>query len=389
MSHEKREIYADNASTTSVNPRVLAEMLQYLGESFGNPLSLHAKGRDAGKAMDLSRLKISKILNCKTNEIYFTSGGTEANNLAIKGAVSAFREQNANVVPHVVTTKIEHHSVIESCRELEKQGVTVTYLDVDKNGSVTPESVSEAVKDNTALVCVMYANNEVGTVLPIVQITKAVKAKNPKTLVFTDAVQAVGHLPINLQILGVDMLSFSGHKFNAPKGIGALYVKEGTPIKSIISGGVQENGLRAGTQNVAFIVALGVALELAAEQMLDCNARLAMMRDELITRVLKIPGAVLTGHPTKRLPGLASFVFSDVEGESVALLLDMENIYVSTSSACAPKSDGGSHVLTAMGVDEKLRKGALRISLGFDNTMGEVEEIAQIIETNVKQLREN
>ena len=388
MSENKRFVYADNAATTSVHPAVLAEMLPILGDTYGNPSSLHSKGRQAKEIIDDSRLRISKILGCEAKEIYFTGCGSESDNWAIKGAVEAYIEKNKGKMPHIITTKIEHHAVMHTCKALEKKGVEVTWLGVDENASVNPDDVVAAIKDNTCLVAIMYANNEVGTVEPIAEIVKKVRATGKKVLIFTDAVQAVGHVPINVKELDVDMLSFSGHKFRAPKGIGGLYIKSGVVIKNLLEGGGQERGKRSGTENMPGIVGMAKALEIADEEMRDDNARLAMLRDELISRVLSLPHSRLTGHPTKRLPGTASFAFEYVEGESMLLMLDMAGICVSTGSACSSKSLEPSHVLLAMGLPHEIAHGSLRISLSHDVTEEDIDYLADNIIRVVTRLRD-
>lgn len=383
---EKKIIYADNAATTSVHPRVLAEMLPYLGEFYGNPSSLYSKGQEVNVCIEGARKRIAKILNCEPREIYFTGCGSESDNWAIKGAVDAYMQRYKTDKCHIITTKIEHHAVLNTCKALEKKGVDVTYLEVDKNGSVNPEDVIKNLREDTCLVAIMYANNEIGTVEPIAEIAKLLADK--KVLFFTDAVQAVGHVPVDVKKLGVDMLSLSGHKFRAPKGIGALYIKSGVVIKNLIDGGGQERSKRGGTENVASIMALAKALEIANEQMQDDNARLAMLRDELIRRITsEIPESLLTGHPTKRLPGTASFVFKYIEGESLLLMLDAAGICASTGSACSSKSLEPSHVLLSIGLPHEIAHGSLRLSLSHETTLEEVEYIIENVKRVVQTLR--
>lgn len=389
MSHEENKIiYVDNAATTSVHPEVLAEMLPLLGSVYGNPSSLHQKGREANAIIDNARGRISKILGCDSKEIYFTGCGSESDNWAIKGAVKAYLDRTKSDTCHIITTKIEHHAVLYTCKALEKSGIEVTYLDVDKNGMVNPDDVVAAIKDNTCLVSVMYANNEVGTVQPIKEIVKKVRETGKKILVFTDAVQAVGHVPINVKDLDVDMLSFSGHKFRAPKGVGGLYVKSGVVVKNLIDGGAQERNKRSGTENMAGIVGMAKALEIANEEMQDDNARLCVLRDDLIRRILEIPHSHLTGHPTKRLPGTASFTFEYIEGESMLLMLDMLGICVSTGSACSSKSLEPSHVLLAMGIPHEIAHGSLRVSLSHENTQADIDYIVEKVTQVINRLRE-
>ena len=389
---EKRFVYADNAATTSVHPRVLAEMLPYLGEFYGNPSSLYSKGQQVFTLLEGARARIAAILGCEAREIYFTGCGSEGDNWAIKGAVDAYLQKNKVSTCHVITTKIEHHAVLNTCKALEKKGIAVTYLDVDHDGKVNPEDVIKSLRDDTCIVAVMYANNEIGTIEPIAEIGEKIKQYNEqnkkKVLFFTDAVQAVGHVPIDIKTLHADMLSLSGHKFRAPKGVGALYIKSGVVIKSLIDGGGQERGKRGGTENVASIMGLAKALEIASEEMKDDNARLAMLRDELIYRLTtEIPEAQLTGHPTKRLPGTASFVFKYIEGESLLLLLDAEGICASTGSACSSKSLEPSHVLLAIGLPHEIAHGSLRLTLSHETTKEDIDYIVEKVKYVVQTLR--
>ncbi|MGI6196964.1 MAG: cysteine desulfurase NifS [Eubacteriales bacterium] len=389
---EKRFVYADNAATTSVHPRVLAEMLPYLGEFYGNPSSLYSKGQQVFTLLEGARARIAAILGCEAREIYFTGCGSEGDNWAIKGAVDAYLQKNKVSTCHVITTKIEHHAVLNTCKALEKKGIAVTYLDVDHDGKVNPEDVIKSLRDDTCIVAVMYANNEIGTIEPIAEIGEKIKEYNEKNkkkvLFFTDAVQAVGHVPIDIKTLHADMLSLSGHKFRAPKGVGALYIKSGVIIKSLIDGGGQERGKRGGTENVASIMGLAKALEIASEEMKDDNARLAMLRDELIYRLTtEIPEAQLTGHPTKRLPGTASFVFKYIEGESLLLMLDAEGICASTGSACSSKSLEPSHVLLAIGLPHEIAHGSLRLTLSHETTKEDIDYIVEKVKYVVQTLR--
>ena len=388
QEQQKRFVYADNAATTSVHPVVLAKMMPLFGEVMGNPSSLHSKGREAKAYIDAARAKIGAILGCEPKEIYFTGCGTESDNWAIKGAVKAYLDRHDVQTCHVITTKIEHHAVLHTCKALEKQGIKVTYLPVDENAMVNPDDVVKAIQDDTALVSIMYANNEVGSVEHIKEITKRVKEANDKILVFTDAVQAVGHLPINVKDLGVDMLAFSGHKFRAPKGVGGLYIKSGVVVKTLVEGGGQEKGKRGGTENMPGIVGMAEALAIANEEMQDDNARLAMLRDDLIRRLLEIPHSRLTGHPTKRLPGTASFTFEYIEGESLLLMLDMMGVCASTGSACSSKSLEPSHVLLAMGLPHEIAHGSLRLTLSHETTQSDVDYIVECVTKVIERLRE-
>lgn len=389
---EKRFVYADNAATTSVHPRVLAEMLPYLGEFYGNPSSLYSKGQQVFTLLEGARARIAAILGCEAREIYFTGCGSEGDNWAIKGAVDAYLQKNKVSTCHVITTKIEHHAVLNTCKALEKKGIAVTYLDVDHDGKVDPDDVIKNLRDDTCIVAVMYANNEIGTIEPIAEIGEKIKQYNEqnkkKVLFFTDAVQAVGHVPVDIKTLHADMLSLSGHKFRAPKGVGALYIKSGVVIKSLIDGGGQERGKRGGTENVASIMGLAKALEIASEEMKDDNARLAMLCDELIYRLTtEIPESQLTGHPTKRLPGTASFVFKYIEGESLLLLLDAEGICASTGSACSSKSLEPSHVLLAIGLPHEIAHGSLRLTLSHETTKEDIDYIVEKVKYVVQTLR--
>lgn len=381
---EDRFVYADNAATTKTAPEVLEAMLPYFGEGYGNPSSLHQKGREAKAALTTAREKIATILGAKPNEIYFTSCGSESDNWAIKGAAHA----NANRGKHIISTKIEHHAVLHSLESLEKEGFEVTYLDVDSDGRVSPEAVVAAMRDDTTLVECMFANNEVGTIEPIKEIAAAVKAKNPRTLVFTDAVQAVGNIPVNVADLGVDMLALSGHKIHTPKGIGALYIKTGTRIQNLVDGGGQERGKRGGTENLPYIVGLAKALEMAVGG-LDEMKRVEKMRDRLIDGILaEIPHARLNGPREGRLPGNVNISFEFIEGESLLLLLDMAGICASTGSACSSTSLEPSHVLISIGVPVELAHGSLRLSISRDNTDEDVDYILEKLPGIVQRLRD-
>lgn len=383
---EKRFVYADNAATTSVHPRVLAEMLPYFGEFFGNPSSLYSKGQEISVCIEGARKRIAKILGCDAKEIYFTGCGSESDNWAIKGAVDAYLQRHKVDKCHIITTKIEHHAVLNTCKALEKKGIDVTYLPVDEYGRVSAADVEKNLREDTCLVAVMYANNEIGTIEPIAEIAKILEGK--KILFFTDAVQAVGHIPVDVKKLGVDMLSLSGHKFRAPKGVGALYIRSGVVIKNLIDGGGQERSKRGGTENVAGIMALAKALEIAHEEMQDDNARLAVLRDDLIRRITEeIPESILTGHPTKRLPGTASFVFKYIEGESLLLMLDAAGICASTGSACSSKSLEPSHVLLSIGLPHEIAHGSLRLSLSHETTAEDVDYLVENVKKVVQTLR--
>lgn len=377
-------IYLDHAATTPLDPRVLDAMLPYLTEKFGNPNSIHAFGREARKAVDESREKIATLLGCRPAEIVFTSGGTESDNLAIRGVADAFRHKGN----HIVTTAIEHHAVLHTCKALQERGFEVTYLPVDEHGMVAPEQVAEAVTERTILVTVMHANNEIGTIEPIVEIVKAVKGKRPDVLVHTDAVQTIGHIPVDVQALGVDLLSFAAHKFYGPKGVGGLFIRHGTKLTPQLIGGGQERNRRSGTENVAGIVGMAKALELAIDEMPTETLRLQTLRDELIAGVLeRIPDSRLNGHPVQRLPHNANFSILGVEGEALLLQLDMHGIAASSGSACTSGSLEASHVLLALGLSHEWALGSLRLTLGRSNTREHVLQVLKVLPPIVEKLR--
>lgn len=377
-----RLVYADNAATTSTSPAVLEAMLPYFGEVYGNPSSLHSKGRQAKAAITTAREKIAELLFCKPNEIYFTASGSEADNWAIKGAAYAHARRGK----HIISTKIEHHAVLHTLEALEKDGFEVTYLDTDSDGRVTAEQVADAVREDTTLVAVMFANNEIGTIEPIKEIAAAVKAKNAKTLMFTDAVQAVGAVDINIAELGVDMMSMSGHKIHAPKGIGALYIRNGARINNLIDGGGQERSKRGGTENVAYIVGFAKALEDAVKGIPE-NSEVEKKRDRLISEILKMPNVRLNGPKEGRLPGNVNVSFEFIEGESLLLLLDMAGICASTGSACSSASLEPSHVLLTIGVPVEQAHGSLRLSIGRDTTDEDIDYILEKLPNIVERLR--
>ena len=374
-------IYADNAATTPVYPEVISAMAPVFETAWGNPSSLHSKGREAKALLDDARSRIAAVLGCEASEIYFTSCGTESDNWAIKGAAMRMKAKGRT---HIVTSAIEHHAVLNTCAALEKQGFTVTYVGVDEDGVVKLDELREAVTDKTALVAIMYANNEVGTIEPITEITEIAHAKG--ALMFTDAVQAVGAVDINLSELKVDMLSFSGHKLHAPKGIGALYIRKGVAIPNLIDGGGQERRKRGGTENMPYIVGLAKALEIAKERLKDLP-RVAKMRDRLIEALEKVPYAKLNGHRTNRLPGNVNIGFEFIEGESLLLWLDISGICASTGSACSSASLEASHVLLAMGVPHEKAHGSLRLSISHDNTDEEIDYIIETVPKVVERLR--
>ena len=374
-------VYADNAATTPVSPEVINAMAPVFETAWGNPSSLHAKGREAKALLDDARFRIAKVLGCEAGEIYFTSCGTESDNWAIKGAAMRMKAKGRT---HIVTSAIEHHAVLNTCAALEKQGFTVTYVGVDEDGVVKLDELRAAVTDKTALVAIMYANNEVGTIEPIAEICEIAHEKG--ALMFTDAVQAVGAVDINLAELKVDMLALSGHKLHAPKGIGMLYIRKGVVIPNLIDGGGQERRRRGGTENLPYIVGLAKALEIAKEKLKDLP-RVAKMRDRLIEALEKIPYAKLNGHRTNRLPGNVNIGFEFIEGESLLLWLDISGICASTGSACSSASLEASHVLLAMGVPHEKAHGSLRLSISHDNTDEEIDYIIETVPTVVERLR--
>jgi cysteine desulfurase len=382
MSEER--IYFDYAATTPLDPRVLEAMLPYMTEHFGNPNSIHSFGREARRAIDEAREKIAQLLNCQPSEIVFTSGGTESDNLALRGVAEAYWQKGN----HIVTTAIEHHAILRTCKALEDKGFSVTYLPVDEHGLVFPEQVAEAVNERTILVSVMHANNEIGTIEPIAEIVKAVKEKHPDILVHTDAVQTVGHIPVDIQELGVDLLSFSAHKFYGPKGVGGLFVRKGVRLVPQITGGGQERNRRSGTENVAAIVGMARALELAVEEMPIELPRLQALRNELIAGVLdSIPCSRLNGHPTLRLPHNANFSFRGIEGESLLLQLDLNGIAASSGSACSSGSLEPSHVLLALSLDYELAIGSLRITLGRFTAREHILRLLDLLQVLIEKLR--
>ncbi|MBQ2711749.1 MAG: cysteine desulfurase NifS [Clostridia bacterium] len=375
-------IYLDHAATTYTDEAVLKEMLPYYSEVYGNASSLHAEGRKATAAVDQSRERVARALGCKKNEVYFTSGGTESDNWAIRGVAYAKKEKGK----HIITSKIEHHAVLHTVEQLEKEGFSVTYLDVDEYGTVSPESVAAAIRPDTVLVTVMAANNEVGTLQPIKEIAQICKERG--VLMHTDAVQAIGAVPINVQELGVDLLSLSGHKFYGPKGIGVLYVRSGVRLQRFMLGGAQERSMRGGTSNTPGIVGLGFAIEKAVNEMEENNAHVTALRDRFIAAVTeRIPYCRLNGHPQSRLPNNANFSFQYVEGESILLSLDFEDICVSSGSACTSGSLEPSHVLLAMGMPEELAHGSIRFTFGKRNTVADVDKTVDVLQNALQRLR--
>jgi cysteine desulfurase len=382
-------IYVDHASTTPTDPQVLEAMLPYFTQLYGNPSSIHTVGQEARHALDTARERVAKVLRCRTGEVVFTSGGTESDNTAIHGAATALQETGN----HIITSSVEHHAVLHSCQYLENIGYRVTYLPVDDYGMVHPEAVYNAITDQTTLVTVMCANNEIGTINPIPEIASAVKQRAEELertiVVHTDAVQAAGFLDLNVRRLGVDMLSLSGHKFYGPKGTGVLFVRRGTPFLPLILGGGQERERRSGTENIAGIVGLSIALEMADSTREATSAHSIALRDMIIQRISQeIPDCVLNGHPTQRLPNNVNFSFENVEGEPILLGLDLAGIAASSGSACSSGSLEPSHVLLGLGQSAELARGSLRITLGKENTEEEVDYLLRELTELVQQLRQ-
>ncbi len=382
------QVYLDNAATTPVDPRVFDAMRPYWLDDWGNPSSVYAVGRRARRALDDARDRVAQVLNCRANEIVFTGCGSESDNLAVKGVALAQSEQRG--WRHVVTSRVEHHAVLHACEWLSSHlGFSVSYVEVDEFGRVDPERVAAEVRDDTALVSIMYANNEVGTIEPIADIARAVKARNPSTVFHTDAVQAGGLLPLDVQAMGVDMLALSGHKFYAPKGVGLSFVRRGTSLVHLMSGGGQERGIRAGTENVAYIVGMASALELAYLEHASRVAHVSRLRDRLVSGVLGgIAGARLTGHPTERMPNSASFTIEGADGESLLLNLDQEGIYASSGSACTSGTLEISHVLRALRLPEEQARGSLRLTTGTRTTDADVDRLLAVLPGIVERVRE-
>lgn len=381
--NDKKLIYVDNGATTRVLPEVVEAMTSVYNETFGNPSSLYSLGRNAKTTLEEAREKIASLIGCDPKELYFTSCGTESDNWAIKGIAANALKYNKG--KHIITSKIEHHAVDHTLKTLEKQGFEVTYLDVYENGIVRPEDLEKAIREDTILVTVMYVNNEIGTIQPIKEL--AAIAKSHKIPFFTDAVQAVGKLDVKVKELGVDMLSMSAHKFNGPKGVGALYVRRGLLPANLIEGGGQEKGKRSGTENVAGIVGMAKALELAYARMGE-RAKIKEMRDYLAKKLLAIPYTRLNGDKDIRIDENVNVSFEFIEGESLLLLLDMYGICASTGSACSSNSLDPSHVLLAIGLPHEIAHGSLRITISEDNTFEDMDYIAKTVESVVSRLRE-
>ncbi|MGN0794699.1 MAG: cysteine desulfurase NifS [Aristaeellaceae bacterium] len=376
-------IYLDNAATTAVSPQVLEAMLPYFTQCYGNPSSIHSTGRDAHRAVDAARKQVAEAIGAQAQEIYFTAGGSESDNWAIKGAAFARRSRGN----HIITSAIEHHAVLHTCAWLEKQGFEVTYLPVDTFGRVQVADVARAITDKTILITVMTANNEIGTLQPIAEIGRLAHEKG--ILFHTDAVQAIGAIPIDVNAMHIDLLSMSGHKFHGPKGVGALYIRKGVKLDPYLHGGAQERGQRAGTENLAGIVGMGKAIEIATQHLEENAARLTRLRDKLIDGILSgIPEVRLNGHPTERLPNNVNVSVRYVEGEALLLRLDLAGIAGSSGSACTSGSLDPSHVLLAIGLPHEIAHGSLRLTLGTDTTEAEIDEVLEKLPGIVGNLRE-
>jgi len=383
-----KRVYMDHAATTPVDPEVVEAMLPYFTQKFGNASSLHSFGREANRALEEARAKVASLIGARREEIVFTSGGTEADNLAVKGVIYRNREKLRRLPgPHIITTQIEHPAVLEACRHLERQGFRVKYLPVDKEGLIDLKMLEESIGEGTALITIMHANNEIGTIQPLEEIGKIAREKG--VIFHTDAVQSYGKVAIDAASMKIDLLSLSAHKIYGPKGVGALYVRSGVTFEPLVHGGGHERGMRSGTENVAGIVGLGKAAELAKARFDSDNPRLVRMRDRLIEGVLSsVEEAYLNGHPTRRLPHNAHFRFTGIEGESLVLMLDGEGIAASTGSACSSKKLEPSHILMAIGLNEVEAHGSLRLTLGRENVEEDVAYVLERLPPIVARLRE-
>ena len=377
-----KRIYVDNAATTKVAPEVMDAMLPYLSGVYGNPSSIYAEGREAKAAVEAARAQVAAAIGADSNEIYFTGSGSEADNWAIRSVAHSLLQKGN----HIITTAVEHHAVLHTCQSLEKEGFEVTYLPVDAYGRVSAEDVKAAIKDTTILITVMFANNEIGTIMPIAEIGAI--AKDAGVLFHTDAVQAIGMVPIDVKAMNIDLLSLTGHKFHGPKGSGALYVRKGVKLTSFITGGAQERGRRAGTENVPGIVGLGVAITDMCENIDENHAKVKALRDRLFEGASKISHSRINGDRENRLPGNFSMCFEGVEGESLLLMLDMQGVCASSGSACTSGSLDPSHVLLAIGLKHEVAHGSLRLSLSENNTEEDVDYILEVLPPIVDRLRE-
>lgn len=377
-----RKVYLDNAATTALSPRVLEQMMPYLTTIYGNPSSPHSFGQEARKGVEHARDQVAKALNALPEEIIFTGCGTESDNTVLFGVAERYAKKGN----HIITTNVEHHAILHTCEALEKRGVKVTYLPVDENGMVTAEQVEKAITDQTILVSIMFANNEVGTIMPVAEIGKVCREHG--VLFHTDAVQAVGHVPVDVKAMNIDMLSLSAHKFHGPKGVGALYVKKGIRLPAYVMGGAQERNRRAGTENVAGIVGLGAAIEIAVQQLPESAARMAKLRDKLIAGIAeRIPEVKLNGHPTLRLPNNVNYSIKYIEGESILLMLDMNGIAASSGSACTSGSLDPSHVLLALGLTHEVAHGSVRLTLSDETTEQDIDYVLEVLPKVAERLR--
>lgn len=377
-----RKVYLDNAATTALSPRVLEQMMPYLTTIYGNPSSPHSFGQEARKGVEHARDQVAKALNALPEEIIFTGCGTESDNTVLFGVAERYAKKGN----HIITTNVEHHAILHTCEALEKRGVKVTYLPVDENGMVTAEQVEKAITDQTILVSIMFANNEVGTIMPVAEIGKVCREHG--VLFHTDAVQAVGHVPVDVKAMNIDMLSLSAHKFHGPKGVGALYVKKGIRLPAYVMGGAQERNRRAGTENVAGIVGLGAAIEIAVQQLPESAARMAKLRDKLIAGIAeRIPEVKLNGHPTLRLPNNVNYSIKYIEGESILLMLDMNGIAASSGSACTSGSLDPSHVLLALGLTHEVAHGSVRLTLSDETTEEDIDYVLEVLPKVAERLR--
>ena len=377
-----RKVYMDNAATTALAPEVLEQMMPYLTANYGNPSSVHSFGREAKPGLDKARRQVADALNAQPEEIIFTGCGTESDNTVLLGVAEKYKAKGN----HIITTNIEHHAILHTAEYLEKNGCEVTYLPVDEYGRVSAEQVAAAIKENTILVSVMFANNEVGSIMPIAEIGAVCREKG--VLFHTDAVQAVGHIPIDVKAMNIDMLSLSAHKFHGPKGVGALYVRKGIRLPSFIMGGGQEKGRRAGTENTAGIVGLGAAIELSCAHMEQNAKRMTALRNRLIQGIEReIPHVKLNGHRTERLPNNVNFSIRYIEGESILLMLDMNGIAASSGSACTSGSLDPSHVLLALGLDHETAHGSVRLTLGDETTEEDIDYVIDVLKKTAERLR--
>ena len=377
-----RKVYLDNAATTALSPKVLKQMMPYLTTIYGNPSSPHSFGQEARRGVEHARDQVAKALNALPEEIIFTGCGTESDNTVLFGVAERYKSKGN----HIITTNVEHHAILHTCETLEKRGIEVTYLPVDENGMVTAEQVANAITDKTILVSIMFANNEVGTIMPIAEIGKVCRERG--VLFHTDAVQAVGHVPIDVKAMNIDMLSMSAHKFHGPKGVGALYMKKGIRLPAYVMGGAQERNRRAGTENVVGVVGLGAAIELATQNLEESAARMTKLRDKLIAGIAeRIPEVKLNGHPTLRLPNNVNYSIKYIEGESILLMLDMNGIAASSGSACTSGSLDPSHVLLALGLSHEVAHGSVRLTLSDETTEEDIDYVLEVLPKVAERLR--